>query len=86
MLKNEIDEIYSSKKINLTLIYTLTRETDSDWTGERGRIDDKKIKMYVPQASEDVIVLTCGTTEMTQKNLVPLLKKMGYSPDNIFDF
>ena len=44
------------------------------------------IRKYFPSPSDDLIVLTCGTIEMTQKTLIPLLKKMGYSADNIFDF
>jgi len=87
LLREELEAFANTKNFDFTLVHTLTRENpDSGWTGERGRINEEMIKKYVPPPSYDVIILTCGTVEMTQKFLVPLTKKMGYKEDNILDF
>jgi len=86
LLKSELEEIEKAKTFNFTMIHTLTREKETEWTGERGRISEEMIKKYIPPPSDEVIVVTCGTLEMTQRYLIPLLKKMGYSEDNIYDF
>jgi len=87
LLREELDAILKLRTFNFTLIYTLTREkADSNWTGERGRIGEEMIRKFVPLPSDDTIVLTCGTIEMTAVTLIPLLKKMGYKADHIHDF
>jgi len=53
LLKKELDEMVELKKFKLEVINTLTRETnDSDWKGERGRIDDEKIKKILSSTNK----------------------------------
>ena len=78
--------IHTLTRVNLHFINIIQENADSGWTGDKGRIDEEMIRKYMPPPSNDTIVLTCGTIEMTTITLVPLLKKMGYNADHIHDF
>lgn len=55
--KDELSDI--SKKIKLKISITVTRESDEDWSGERGHIDADMIKRDCDDCSERTVYI-CG--------------------------
>jgi NAD(P)H-flavin reductase len=84
-LKNELDEIVKSKKINLTVIYTIDK-SEENWNGEVGYINKDLISKYCENiTSDDTFVLTCGPPLMCEF-LKSVVKSMGVKDINIHDF
>lgn len=55
--KDELNDI--SKKINLKISITVTRQSDEEWSGERGHIDSDMIKRECVDYSERTVYI-CG--------------------------
>lgn len=85
LLKKELDEIVSSKKINLSVVYTIDKAED-DWKGEVGYITGDLISKYCSDITEDsTFVLTCGPPLMCEY-LKSVVKTLGVKDQNIHDF
>ena len=86
LLKNQLDEMHKKQNFKFSnLIYTIDKEEDG-WTGKVGLITKEKIAKYIPEPSEDTLIIICGSGKMCKKYLFPLLLEMGYSKENIFIF
>lgn len=85
LLRKELDEFLKNGNFKFNLLHTLSKP-DEDWTGESGHVSEQMIKSHLPGPSDDTIILTCGSPAMCRDHLLPILKKLGYSEDNIFDF
>ena len=64
---------------NLHVTVTATRETDSSWQGERGRISSELLQRVVPNLASSRVHL-CGPTEMTEP-VIEMLQQLGV-PDS----
>lgn len=85
LLKKEFDEIVKSKKINLTVVYTIDKKED-DWDGEVGYISRDLISKYCGDITSDgTFVLTCGPPPMCE-SLKSIIKSMGVKDSNYHDF
>ena len=57
----ELDRL-AAKNEGLTVVYTLTRESPTDWQGETGRIDERKLRTHAIPAERRPLVFVCGPT------------------------
>jgi len=60
-------------------------KTEEGWTGGVGYLNKSMITEYLPEPSDDTIILICGPPIMC-KNTIPLLKELGHKEENIFEF
>ncbi len=85
LLKSEFDEIVKSKKMNLTVVYTIDKKEDG-WEGEVGYINKELISKYCEDITSDgTFVLTCGPPLMCDA-LKKAVLSLGVKEENIHDF
>lgn len=79
------------------LVHILSDEPeDSDWKGERGYIDAKKIAAHFPSADQErLMIFVCGPPPMygalsgardVKDKVEGVLGSMGYSPEQVYKF
>lgn len=83
LLKEELDEFVSSKKIDLNVIYTIDKAEDG-WTGEVGFVGKEMLTKYMPDLSSS-FTLTCGPPPMN-RSVLNYLKELGMKEENYFKF
>jgi ferredoxin-NADP reductase len=80
IFRAELDEL-QKRFANFKLTVTLTRETSSTWTGERGRITSSLLSR-VARDLNNCRVHLCGPTEMTEP-LIAMIRELGVSNELI---
>ncbi|MGC8618082.1 MAG: ferredoxin--NADP reductase [Thermoplasmata archaeon] len=75
-------ELQSYAELGLKLVYTVTRDpADSDWNGERGRINVQMIKNHAEEFASSTVYL-CGGIKFV-KDIVEELKSEGIGDEQI---
>ena len=54
---------------------------DEGWKGERGHVDEERIRKRLWEPGEGRAVFLCGPPAMIQKAALPALRKWGYTED-----
>jgi glycine betaine catabolism B len=80
IFRHELEEL-ALRHANLTVDFTLTRETNPEWAGRRGRIDESWITELVRLMPESRVHL-CGPSEMIEP-LITILKSVGVPSERI---
>jgi len=99
LLKQELDTLARRHRDRFQVHYTIDKATTKYWKQDTGFITDKLIQKYLPSPKDnDAIVYVCGPPPMmnaisgdkakdyTQGELQGVLKKMGYTENNVFKF
>jgi len=98
LLKVELDTLARRHRDRFRVFYTIDKSITSFWKGGVGFVTEKMIRDWMPQPSSDNSVFVCGppgmmnhvsgdkTKDGKQGDLTGLLKKLGYSEDNVFKF
>lgn len=76
----ELEEISKSNK-NIKIIYTLTRENNNNWNGNKGRIDAKLIKENVKDINNSIFYV-CGSPSMVE-DMIDYLRNLGIKEENL---
>lgn len=77
---NEIANL--TKTLNLTVIPTLTRETEEAWCGRKGRINTQLLKSVVDNLQNDAQFFVCGRSVFVE-NMTNILMRLGIQTQNI---
>ncbi len=85
LLKKELDDIVKNGNFKFNLLHTISHKEEG-WNGAIGHVSEEMITSTLPAPGNDTIILTCGSPAMCRDYLLPMLKKLGYSEENIFDF
>ena len=85
LLQEELDIIHKEQNFKFNIFYIISKNEEG-WTGGIGHVTKDMILTYLPEASDDTLILTCGPPTMCQDYLLPILKNIGHKVDNIFDF
>ncbi len=85
LLKRELDKFSTNGNFKFNLLYTINNMEDG-WTGATGHVSEQMITSSLPAPADDTIILTCGSPAMCRDYLLPMLLKLGYKADDIFDF
>lgn len=80
VFKNELDALMKKEAFNFKALYTLT-EPEEDWSGERGRVEEKMVKRLVPDFMSRVFY-TSGPPAMVDA-MHDLLRNIGVDEDSI---
>ncbi len=75
----ELEEL--SKQENISVVNTLTRVSKSEWGGELGRIDRKKIETYVDDY-KSAVYYVCGSNDFVD-HCIGVLSGMGIPNERI---
>ncbi len=67
---------------NLGVRLALTREWPSNWTGHRGRIDQRLLTEVIPEPARLPLVYVCGPTSFVE-NVARTLVETGHDPSRI---
>ncbi len=81
LYREEFDS-WSRENKNLIVVYTLTREMNSEWKGERGRIDKAMIVRHAGDTAR-AIFYVCGPSEMVNTMQTLLREEMHVPKDRI---
>jgi len=96
LLKETFDRL-AAEHDNFKVHYLIEKH-GADWKGEVGRITPELAKKYLPEPSNDHLVLVCGPPPMmnavsgnkapdySQGEVGGLLKEMGYTKDQVYKF
>mmetsp|Transcript_358 Transcript_358/g.344 ORF Transcript_358/g.344 Transcript_358/m.344 type:complete len:298 (-) Transcript_358:78-971(-) len=85
LLKEELQAFEKNKNFKLTLVFMLSKPSDG-WKGEIGHFNTENIKKYMPEPSEDSIILHCGPRSLCKDVYQANLIKLGHKKENIFEF
>jgi ferredoxin-NADP reductase len=77
----ELDRL-AAKNDGLRVTYTLTRESPTEWQGERGRVDDRMLKMHAISPDQRPVIFVCGPTVFVEVVAEHLLR-LGHSEASI---
>ena len=66
----------------LDLVFTLTREPGSEWTGRRSRIDSRMLMELAWPASRKPLAFVCGPTSLVEA-VANSLVELGYDPSRV---
>lgn len=93
LLKTELENFVSKKNFSFKLFFSVDRVSfinyqnwPNTWSGGRGFITEDMLLQNLPKPDENTLILTCGPPILTKNHLLPILNKIGYVNDNIFDF
>ncbi len=78
--KELFDQI-AQRNPGIKIVYTLTDDTDSEWNGERGRINAQMLQKYVPNG-EEAFFYICGPQAMVD-SLEKMSLQSGILPERI---
>ncbi|NIR51728.1 hypothetical protein GWO43_24440 [candidate division KSB1 bacterium] len=78
---DELHEIEKAGSLNLEVIYVLSRP-DTDWGGEIGYLNGKKIQRYCGNGLADKEFYLCGPQQM-MRQLIPDLRNLGVPESQI---
>jgi NAD(P)H-flavin reductase len=74
----ELDRL--AREGRLRVFYTITRESETDWDGRRGRIGDRLLREALP--SSDALCVICGPPEMVQ-DATAILRSLGVGEERL---
>lgn len=74
--------IYRDELADHDVRYTLTRESQDGWTGDRGRIDKDFLDRYGFSPGVRPLIYVCGPTAFVE-NVADALVGLGHAPDRI---
>lgn len=102
LLKEEIDKLANENSDRFEVHYAIDKPSSSSITSELkhevGIISEEMIKKYIPKPANDSLVLVCGPPKMmelvsgkkavdySQGELTGILKKLGYSNEQVFKY
>jgi cytochrome-b5 reductase len=94
--RQQIDEWAAKSNGQLDVHHILSDEpAESDWTGQRGYVDEKVLKALLPLPEDDSgMIFVCGPPAMyenicgdrTEENVTGILEGMGFSAEHVFKF
>ena len=84
LLKEELEEIQKSEKINFKVIFTIDKE-EENWKGEVGFIGKQMITKYCPKFDKSTLVMSCGPPAMN-KSISSFLKDLDIDESNYLKF
>lgn len=84
LLKEKLDEYQAAYPTRFKVHYLLTNPADS-WTGLRGRIDQEKMKEYLPAPGSTTQICVCGPVAMTNA-MERMLHEVGYTSEMVHLF
>lgn len=98
ILKDKLDQMQKDHS-NFKVHYVIDKPIHpEDWRGSIGYIDEKVVKAHLPPAEDENLILVCGPPPMmmaisgdkakdkSQGELSGLLKKLGYTTDQVYKF
>lgn len=85
LLKAELEDFVKQKRFNFKLILMINN-LDEGWTGEVGHFNEDNIKKYMPEPSDEAIILHCGTRSLCREVYNKVLFKLGHKQENVFEF
>lgn len=85
LLKEELEEYEKEQNFKFKLVLMLSKPED-DWKGEVGHFNEENIKKYMPEPSDETLVLHCGPRSLCREIYQPVLEKLGHKAVNIFEF
>ncbi|KHJ98393.1 oxidoreductase, FAD-binding protein [Oesophagostomum dentatum] len=85
LCRTELDKLATEHGDKFKVWYTVDRPPNN-WSYSAGFIDEDMIKEHLPPPSDDSAVFLCGPPPMINFACNPNLDKLGYSPDNRFQF
>ncbi|CAG8606986.1 15316_t:CDS:2, partial [Funneliformis mosseae] len=92
LLYNDFKELSKNHPNQLKIYYTLDKPPKDNWTQGVGYVSEEMVKENIPAPNEDVLVLVCGpssggkASDMSQGLVRGILKKLGYTQDQVFKF
>lgn len=102
LLREEFDRMAAQNPDRFQVHYTIDKLSlpsgDEKWNGDVGFVSDEMVKKYMPQPATESLVLVCGPPKLmqlvsgeknkdfTQGELGGILKKLGYSSQNVFKY
>mmetsp|Transcript_15887 Transcript_15887/g.36317 ORF Transcript_15887/g.36317 Transcript_15887/m.36317 type:complete len:403 (-) Transcript_15887:2235-3443(-) len=86
LLRSELDRWAEEHSNRFKCYYTLSRETPEGWKFGSGYVNESMISEHMPAAGPDTIICLCGPLVMIDDTCIPLLKKAGFSDEQIFVF
>lgn len=81
----ELEELDKLGGERCKLVHTLSRESDSAWSGRRGRIDKAMIESYIGTRRDGELVLVCGPEEM-EKDVRRIIGELGWTENDMCFF
>lgn len=85
LLRQELENMSKEMKFNFKLILMIDSHEEG-WQGEVGHFNKENISKYMPKVDDATLILTCGPPKLCRDVLLPALKELGYSKENIFDY
>jgi NAD(P)H-flavin reductase len=85
LLREELENFVKNKNFNFKLVLMLSKH-EEDWKGEIGHFNEENIKKYMPEPSDDTLILHCGPRSLCREIYQVVLKKLGHKEINIFEF
>jgi cytochrome-b5 reductase len=83
-MKKEIDELRCINPANFQVNYIVTKG-ENDWTGLTGHLDKQMLKKYLPEPSNDTLIMFSGTKPLN-KMILKALEDLGYTDEMIVKF
>lgn len=85
--RTESDLLYREELETLSgdqrdVVFTLTRESSTAWSGRRGRIDRELLSEFTDQAPHDLLCFVCGPTSFVEA-VADALIALGLRPENV---
>lgn len=85
LLKEELTEMAKRKNFKFTCIFMISKE-EENWKEELGHFNIDNIKKYMPEPSDEHLILHCGPRSLCRDVFDKNLKELGHKPINIFEF
>lgn len=85
LLRKELEEFVQKKNFPFKLILMINSKEDG-WTGEVGHFNEENIKKYMPEPSDNTLILHCGPRNLCREVYVKVCKQLGHKPENIYEF
>ena len=74
-----------NKKFNFKLVLMISQK-DENWKGEIGHFNLENIKKYMPEPSDETLILHCGPRSLCSDVFQKSLLSLGHNKLNIFEF
>jgi len=85
LLKDQLDDLAQKHK-NFKVWYTVSNSADTNWKFSVGRMDEKLICEHLFPPGKGSIALVCGPPAMVTFGALPLLEKIGFKDNSLFEF
>ncbi|KAI6043890.1 hypothetical protein EDC04DRAFT_3056554 [Pisolithus marmoratus] len=78
LCRDELDRLFAQHGPHRLKLHYILSKPPATWTGGTGRIDEKLLKIHMPDPSEHGMVLVCGPDPMINQAVKPGLKVAGW--------